>query len=318
MLRVCSAVKAADGGTPLTRATQLVQKCFISAPHGFELTALHECLEAHGIQPLVPQDLAAGSDWVSALRCVLEESDLVIGVLPERFETRNVVFELGLACALGRKILLISPSRTDWLPSAHRQVLTVRSTVDNRAAIDFALTQLLRAPTEPPSPRPRHRIQSPPLGPEADVLIERLKGWQTTKEPRIIEGIVSDALSSAGLNAIVESADKQYGADFAVWSDALQPYIDNPLLVEVKVRIGSYSSAQSVVRRLASILGDSRTRWALLIYADGPNLADTGWGSLPQGILVIPVAQLLERLRVHSLPEVIRDLRNERVHGIGA
>lgn len=302
----------------MTRATQLVQKCFISAPHGFERTALHECLDAHGIQPLVPQDLAAGSDWVSALRCVLEESDIVIGVLPEHCDTRNVMFELGLACGLGRKILLISPSRTDWLPSAHRQVLTVRSTLDNREAIDFALTQLLRASTEPPSPRPTHRIQSPPLGSEADALIERLKRWQTTKEPRILEGIVSDALSSAGLNAIVESADKKYGTDFAVWSDALQPYVDNPLLVEVKVSIGSYSSAQSVVHRLASTLGKSGTRWALLIYADGPNLADRVWGSLPQGILVIPLGQLLKRLRVHSLLEVIRDLRNQRVHGIGS
>lgn len=299
----------------LTPATQSITKCFISAPYGADLRALHSSLAAHGIQRLVPRESHAGMDWVSSIRQAIEHSDLVVGVVPNGGAATNVAFEIGLACALGRRILVISPSRIDWLPSAHSHILTIRTSVDNQQAIDFALAQWLHAPVELRSREVKQRGRSRPLGADVDHLMERLTEWKATKKSQDLEDIVGAALRASGLNVIVGSANRQYGVDFAVWSEAFQAFINNPLLVEVKPHVRDPRRLAEVFRRITSELAPFGPLWTLLVYAEGPNAADPAWRGVPQRILPVPLPQLLASLRVRSFPEIVRDLRNERVHG---
>ena len=105
------------------------------------------------------------------------------------------------------------------------------------------------------------------------------------------------------------------GADLAVWSDVLEPFVGNPLLVEVKARIRGKTDATRAVRQLASYVGASGSRWALLLFGEGPDPEGSAWVNSPPNVLVLSLRSLLETLRTRAFPEVVRDLRNRRVHG---
>ena len=293
-----------------------LKTCFVSAPSDLNLGTLRESLLAHGIRPLIPLDLAAGTDWASEIQRQLQEADLVIGVLPSSRQAPFVMFELGQACALGKRILLISSSKADWLSFALKRVLVLRVDVKNRQALDFALEQFLSAPTHQQPEQIRKQFESKALGPQADVLLERLKQWRKTEDEQTLEGIVGDALRDTGTDMVVASPDRERGADLAVWSDVLQPFVGNPLIIEIKARIKDKTSAKKAVEQITSYLARSGARWALLLYAEGPASTEPLWGTAPSNVLVMSLSELLESLRVRSFPELIRDLRNDRVHRV--
>lgn len=295
---------------------QSLKTCFVSAPSGLKLGTLRESLLAHGVRPLIPQELTAGTDWASEIQRQLQEADLVIGVLPGNRQALSVMFELGQAWALGKRILLIASPKAEWLPFPLKRVLVLRVDVKNRQALDFALEQFLSAPTDLEPERVRVPFERKALGPQADVLLERFEQWRHVGDGRTLEKIVSDALRDAGTDVVVESPEYERGADLAVWSDVLQPFVGNPLLVEIKARVQDKASAKRVVEQLTGYLGKSGARWALLLYGDGPASTAPLWSTTPPNVLVMSVSELLEALRVRAFPEVIRDLRNERVHGV--
>lgn len=265
---------------------------------------------------LVPRELAVGLDWASEIQKQLSQADLVIGVLTSTRHTPWVLFELGQAAALGRRIVLITSAKSDPIPFSLHQILVLRIELDNQDAIDFALDQLLSAPA--PKPRREVRAEQKPLvglGQKADGLIADFNRSVAQSNWRGVEKVVADALRWSGADVVVTSPSRDKGPDLAVWSDVLEPFVGNPLLVEVKSRIRTKSSASRAVRQLGSYLGASGSRWALLVYGEGPDLENIPWSPELPNVLILPLRSLLEDLRTRAFPEVIRDLRNRQVHG---
>jgi len=299
------------------KETRKIKTCFVSAPRGIPLEVLRESLLAHGIRPLIPQELAAGNDWASELQRQLAQADLVVGILPTRRQSPWVLFELGQAWALGRRILIIAQPGSEPVPSSLQRLLVLRIALDNRQAIDFALDQLLSAPPEPPAKEAtRKPFESAVLGAQADLLLARLDQLLHSGGAQGFEKMVSEAIRNSGTDVVVESPELDRGADLAVWSDVLEPFVGNPLLVEVKLKIPTKAILVEVFKQLNSYLGASDSRWALLLYGDGPPPEDRFWNSCPPNILLMPARAMLEALRTRTFPEIVRDLRNRRVHSV--
>lgn len=153
------------------------------------------------------------------------------------------------------------------------------------------------------------------LGTKADDLIAALDTNLLTSDWRMVEQVVADAIRSAGADVVVTSQPQDIGADFAVWSDVLEPFVGNPLLVEVKGSIRSKAEANRAMRQLASFVGASASRWGLLLYGEGPDSESQQWIGSPPNILVLSLRSFFEALRTRAFPELVRDLRNHRVHG---
>ncbi len=101
-----------------------------------------------------------------------------------------------------------------------------------------------------------------------------------------------------------------------MWSDVLQPFVGNPLLIEIKRSIRDKEAAAAAFAQVSLFLGESSSRWALLLYAEGPPADDRLWSKCPPTILIMPLRSLLEGLRTQSFPEIVRDMRNRRVHSV--
>lgn len=298
----------------MTNAAAL-KTCFISAPAGANLEVLRAALERKGLRVLVPHDLAVGADWASEIQKQLSQSDLVVGVLTSERQSPWVLFELGQASALGRRIVLITSPKADPIPFSLHQFLVLRIDLDNDDAIGFALDQLLSAPE--PSKR-EHSTQVRPfvgLGAKSDDLMAALESSLVAGDWRSVERIVADALRSSGTDVVVTSPNRDVGVDFAVWSDVLEPFVGNPLLVEVKAKIRGKTEVTRTMKQLTSYVGSAGSRWALLLYGDSPVLESQLDVKTFPNVLVLSLRSLLENLRTRAFPELVRDLRNQRVHG---
>jgi hypothetical protein len=296
-------------------STTASKTCFISAPAGTNLDVLRASLERRGLRVLVPHELAVGADWASEIQKQLSRSDLVIGVMTADRQSPWVLFELGQASALGRRIVLITSPKTDPIPFSLHQFVVIRTELNNEDAIGFALDQVLSAPEASKREASIHAKPLIGLGTKSDDFLETLERSLATNDWRSLEQIVGDALRLSGADVVVPSPMRDVGADLAVWSDVLEPFVGNPLLIEVKSRLNGKADATRAIKQLASYIGASGSRWALLLYGEGPDIEGQSIASTVPNILVISIRTLLESLRTRAFPELVRDLRNQRVHG---
>jgi hypothetical protein len=292
-----------------------IRTCFISAVAGTHLGALPDILAAKGVQVVVPEELSPGSDWSSELASIISRVDLVIGVLTRDRRSSWVLFELGQAVALKRQVVVFAPPQIKGLPFDQRFPV-VRVSLRNREALSFALDQVLASP--PPTARNRESrpAERRRLGQNTDRLLRELKSATDARDWRRVESVAADALRLAGVEVISEAAVSDRRVDFAIWSDALQPVTGNPLLVEVKGELRSGGALRKAAQQLSTATSAAGTGWGLLLYSDAW-ISDERFLLAPPNVLMLSLSTLFEEMRERPFAEIVTDLRNRRVHGVG-
>jgi hypothetical protein len=144
-----------------------------------------------------------------------------------------------------------------------------------------------------------------------DALVRGL----VERDLRAVEQIVAEAIRNSKADVVVTSPTRETGADIAVWSDHLEHYVGNPLLIQVKLRIQGESDATSATTHLSSLVSASGSSWALLLFGEGPDPESAAWMKSSPNVIASSLRPFLESLRMRSFPDIVRDLRNRRVHG---
>ncbi len=112
----------------------------------------------------------------------------------------------------------------------------------------------------------------------------------------------------------MQSAD--FGFDFAVWSDDLEPWISNPLVIQVKTKVASGRQLLETVRQMAKSLEKSGARWGLLLYSEiklsavDPSLLR----QIPPNILIMTTDDFLRGLKSKGFDDLALSIRNDRTH----
>lgn len=294
-----------------------IRTCYIAAPAGTNLKVVRRALSKRNIKVLVPDGSSAeGADLQGQISSLMSRVDLVIGVLTSERRSSWVLFELGLAWANKRPIMLLSSPKNDFIPSNLQRFLVLRALPTNAEAIEFALDQFLAAPLSDTQTSVPRRPDAIPADPAVWSTAQQAIGAIRSGDARLLEHLLAQALRQSGVEVVSEFAtDDGRRADMAIWSDLLDPVIGNPLLVEVKLRLRSTSEARNAAHALAKHLSASGTRWGLLLYGEGSALTANSPGWLPPNILAIDLPTLFDRMRVQSFSDVVKDLRNQKVHG---
>lgn len=293
-------------------ANSRIRSCFITAPAEARLDVLTDVLKQRNIRVIGPNAIGMGDDLETEISKLLTSADLIIGVLTRSRRSDWTLFELGHAWGQGKQILLFAPPDSAYIPSTLRRFLTVRANLSNREAIAFAIDQLLAAP-EPRLSLVRQPKEKPPLGSSANRYLAGSLPMITSVNTLELESLVASALREAGVEVLAQSQAIDRGADLAIWSDELQPFVGNPLLVEIKARLTSSKGAAATAQQLSKYVAAAGGLWGLLLYGEGPK----DLGSLPPNVLALSIEALFTRLRAESFDRIVRDLRNRRVHGIG-
>jgi nucleoside 2-deoxyribosyltransferase len=292
---------------------------FIAAPSQINLDTIKKLLREKGISTIVPSELSLTSalllDHVTG---AILKADLVIAILDPERSNANVGFELGYAYAMGKLVLVLVPPELKSLPIDLAGMLHIRADAENHEAIDFALDQLLRV-VRPAKRKATHFLsKSLPIGQLADELIAKIESLGERATEKDITNIIVSALHASHV-AVVEFARSRdiISADISIWDDELDPWVGNPFLIEIKVRFTSQAQVIASLNEVSTYLEKSNAYWALVLYVKGPPSAPDLPEVSASTVFFLEVREFLERLRTNSFGEIIRDLRNRRVHGRG-
>lgn len=295
-----------------TQTKQL--RCFISAPAGTDLSGLLEALQENDIYVLDPARFAPGTVKITdKIIDGISHADLFIAILGTVASSANVLFELGCASALGKQALIIVPEGYE-IPSDIKDLLYIRTTPDNREAINFALAQILNAPNQEKTNSLRLPDRSKPLGSLVNDLLNRLNSLAENPLERDVQDIVRAMLEASGVPAWTPQNSFSSRPDFAVWIDELEPYFGNPILIEVSRQLSTAMQAKYIVEQVLYHASLSNVR-VVIIFAPQISKDAFEFVSSYPNLYFFSLHKFLESLREESFGQIVRNERNARVHG---
>jgi Nucleoside 2-deoxyribosyltransferase len=295
--------------------TQVKQiSSFVSAPAGTDISQLLEILKENHIKILDPAQFAPGAVKITdKIIDGIRHADLVIAVLGAANLSGNVLFELGCASALGKKVLIIIPEGSE-IPSDIKDFVYIRTISSNREAVNFALDQILNAPDQDTKTISQLLDKSKPLGSLADDLLDRLQDSSKAVSEKNVEDVVREMLETSGIQTRISQRYSGVRPDFVVWIDELEPYLGNPILIEIKGFINTSSQAKSVIDQVLHYMTICNVT-NVIIFATHLSSEAMGFVSSFPNLYFFDICEFLKQLRQESLGQVIRKERNARFHG---
>lgn len=289
--------------------------CWLVTDSPTASSLLTPILENLGLETLSVYSMLSTSVTIDGLiETAANRADLVIGVIGRDRTTPNVYYELGYAAALRKRIVVFAPHGQPHAMDVARFPV-VRIDLEDVSAVRFAVERALGSP-KPGKPQIQVHEQNPSkFDGLADGFISRLGG--IGDHATELERLIADVLRVGEGHRISDAPEgrKDLGYDFLLWSDTIQPYLGNPLPVEVKLRIRTLSDLDRTTKRLLAAAARSQAMWSLLVVRDLPDDYQEN-RSRYAGILIFKAVDLIARLRTNTLSAVLVDERNRLVHGV--
>lgn len=300
--------KSSAGTKPVPKLKS--RTAFIAAPSTSDTDVLFQALRDRGIETIRLDEMMAGVSITESIRTSIEQADYVIAVMEENSPSANVLFELGMATGMGKQVLVLAPGHGE-IPFPLSGLTYLRTGSQNRQAIEFGLDQLLAAPDkvkavpQAPSFRETH-----PIGGLADQLLEKLRGSRSAGELRDVEiiRIIHAAIRESGVTTLAmgSKVERRY-ADLAVWSNDLEPWVGNPLIIEVKKSLTNKMDFRRAIEGLSALLDGARSRRGILLYVDAKPSVLYGDAYDPR-VLVMSAEEFVAGLRDVGLGDMLRRL----------
>lgn len=291
--------------------------CFISAPVGVNLIKIKSILNKKGLEFIHPSEIPSSGQSISEkISKLISHADLFIAVFDNELPNGNIYFELGLAVAQKKQIIILAPSNFE-LPSDLAGLLYLKIDADNIEALGFTVDQLLEAPIKkkkirPPRKRP---VTIRPRSVISSTAIEKIKLIIPDTSEYDLESLVAEILKESGISIVRQPEKRDYGVDMAIWSDDLGSFLGNPILVEIKRSLKELGQIKKITEKLLTYLDKTNSRSALVLYSEGPPSREVQNIAGVFNIFFFQIGELVQQLQDSSLVDVIRIRRNIVVHG---
>jgi hypothetical protein len=305
-----------DTGPATSRAS--ARRCVIAARPQVNIDAIRALLSERGIEATASYERPwLGARPLDTVMALINDANLVIGILDDPSSSTNLGFELGYAFARDKKIMVILGRGAGSVPSNLASTLSIRADPTDVEAITYNLDALLSAPDPKRRPYLPETPETHPIGDDADHLLERLATAVHREDSGELEAVVVDAIRKSGVS-IVKPADKseiqQPGPDIGIWSDDLESSVGNPLLIDVRERIDDWRVAGQVRREVESYLRVRSLPWGLVVYANESPRRNGGFESVPP-VLLLEAGEMIERLRSEGFAAIVGTLHAAAIRG---
>jgi len=294
--------------------------CFVSAPAGVNLSQIKQILLEREIEFVLPSEVLTHGQTISeTINKLISISDMFMAVFDDVHDSRNILFELGLAVGLKKQIIILIPPKLS-LPSDLSGFLVLRVTQDNLDALGFSLDQMLAATQKKSKKRVIQRYDDLKITKKAiSNKIYDLKNKLNNLDPRVagytLERFVGDLLKESGISVIQQSEKPDTGADFAIWSDELAAILGNPILIEIKRTIRDRSQALQVTDQLNRYIEKSNSKSAIVFYLEGLPSDQIQYFTQKFNILFFQLGDVVDQLQNNTFADIIRIRRNKIAHG---
>ncbi len=296
--------------------------CYISVPSKHGAVDLANELQRRGIRAVFATDAAPiGASFSESVASLIKSCDVVLCIADDESSLSSALFEAGMAYGMGKRLLFVSSYESGRLPVSYSEFPIIRLPLTEYKEIANFVEDMIRF-GKPPIARKIHNFEpSKPIGELASEYLARLDeiiyghiGGSRQSQTRDLERLIGEAIRKSGVNVVSEVRSKSK-PDFAIWSDELTRIGANPLIIEVKLALISHQSVLKETNQLLKYLSNSHSGLGLVIYGEGPS-RNQYFYDIPTPILAISAKEFLEKLRNSGFGNVVRQLRNQRVHGI--
>src|SRR5882724_1040029 len=120
---------------------------FIAAPPTTDVSVIRQLLAKHGANAFALEETdLPGAPLSMVIMKAIERADIVIAVLAGREQSRNVLFEVGVARGLNKPTLIIATDDEATSLGSETGIPYLRAKPSNFSSLDFGLAQFLAAP----------------------------------------------------------------------------------------------------------------------------------------------------------------------------
>ena len=286
--------------------------CFLAAPFGASTDVLVKELQRQGFRVRDGRTLALpGTSVLEEIRAAVRAADLMCAVLPSR-PSPNAYLEIGLAVGLAKPVALFAEIGAE-LPSDLAGLTYCRAGLQDGPELARFLSVFLKhypKKARPISSRPRRSAAK--LGEAQAARARNLLGAAHGLE---LEKLISDLLSEVGYVVSQPYGERKGAVDFAVWIDALQATIGNPVPVEVKANISTPIALREAETQLRKHLERVGTKLGLLVYAPHGEIPFPAASPGFPIVVRLSGARLIDLLEEGSFESEILRVRNQVAHG---
>ena len=290
-----------------------LKKCFISATLTTNLSSLYKLLKNKGIEVMDAASLPFSKmGYSKIIKNEIRKSDFVFVILDSKTNP-NLYFEIGLAVGLKKPIFMIVDNRVD-IPFDLREIVYVKTTLDDIEKIEFALDQFLY---QVPKKRryPHKEKKKLEIFLDASVFInqiESLSGFNGLEIERYIANLFEKNENIISVKQQPQYVDK--GVDMALWIDSTESILGNPILVEIKSGILSKSRLLHAEEQLRKYIENTNSSVGLLIYFD-KNGKTFHQNKIRKPLVIwLELRGLISELSKNTLEQVVVNQRNRIFH----
>jgi hypothetical protein len=297
---------------------KVVRSVFLSYPVRTDTSVIRRLLEGEGVGVRSDEDIEPGENFRASLIEGMQKADAVIAVLGERPKNSNVFYQMGLADAMGKPVLVVSVGALDPVSDLTLYPY-LRARPDDEEALRFGLVHFIRAPHHASKHERDYKTATKPIGEMVDAFLARLHADPSITEVELIS-IIATAIRESGVDTqasgLHRASAEEITADIAVWSDELESLIGNPLPIEVRSSVMTALDAEGAAKNLMRAIVGAKVRWGLILFLKATADAMGVLGKYP--VLAMSIEDFLEGLRKRSFSRIVADLRNQAAHGVRA
>jgi DNA-binding winged helix-turn-helix (wHTH) protein len=301
---------------PVKQSSEKPLVAYVSHSAAHSIGSIKRLLYAEGFDVRDSFDLSAPDDFVTTIQSNIRAADAVIAVVDS--EARSVFFELGLAKALRKPILLLVTPGESLPVFAAREPHLVSDLSDSeflRLGLQkFLRTSVLKSVRSSDAVPPS--IDS--VDPEnINAILKEVKRLRSSPTEIEIQQLIVKLLSGMASNVVKQyHGPTERGVDLAVWNDALQSSLGNPLLVEIKAGALNLEQLTKARNQLAEKVLRSDSRLGLLLYFDRSGRRFPKEITSSPLVLAFDVEDFAKELLRTPFTRLLIEQRNRIVHSI--
>jgi hypothetical protein len=288
---------------------------YISHPAERPIGSLRGILQSEGLTTRDSFDFSAPEELEGTTEAAIRAADVVIAVIGP--EAPNVLYELGFASALRKPTLLLLEPGTSVPALASNDTHLVSDLTDSEV-LRLGVKKFLDEARSGFSSRRTRKSLRPIEQPDRDSIAEVLEQADRVRrsaDPAQVEWFASRLLNATAVTAVEEyRGEKDRGVDFAVWSNALQTSLGNPILIEIKAGILNKQLLETAYSRLTAQVLQSRARVGLLLYLDQEGRRFRRPEAWRPDVFAFDLEDFGKELLAKPFAKVLLELRNKHVH----
>lgn len=290
-------------------------KCFISHSFDSEISQVKEALYSLNVEIVNNQFLSGGLTIQELIKKKIKESDFILGVIDSKNE--NVLFELGIAYALNKKIFLIT-DKDFKSPTFLDGVMQFQTNYKHDTTLlKLSLKNYIQDLESRQRSKKRKSKSETLTSEEITKYKEKIQNLRSIKsEVQLIE-FLTNFLTKINVKAVSElKIAKGKRVDIAISSDHLSDYFGNPIIIEVKRGNLNKHRISGAIEQLQLYMMKSEAKIGILLYFDESGKRINWEVKNSVNIIILDIEDFVNGIIESGFDRFLIDSRNRLVHNI--